>query len=292
MQLRGAESGQAESTWRTKTQPVPVVFVYEPQPPPRRRHVQNKRHTVEQKRSFGAICAKTNVKPRHDFLKLEFSVSANMWGFSQVAFGAETQSTTDLLGNKCISLSFLAEKTQSRVFLLCRKPSRIKTLNAFVITCFSLVELCMVTGDEQRQHTPNTQTTKPTWTPRKRPSHETAVGRVQNPPSKQNDTASRSFWVALTGAVEARGDGVQEGVLWGQEALHHGHLGPDAGRPTAGWRSHHPGGAAGGFQGLWAGAGETLRVAVQCRPGTHIYRGRGEKKQQQKKDKKCGSGRT
>lgn len=29
----------------------------------------------------------------------------------------------------------------------------------------------------------------------------------------------------LTGAIKVVGDGVQEGVLWGEEALHHGHLG-------------------------------------------------------------------
>ncbi len=59
----------------------------------------------------------------------------------------------------------------------------------------------------------------------------------------------------LTGAIEARSNGVQKGVLWGQEALHHRHLDPDVGRPTAGWRSHHPRGTTGGFQGLSAGAG-------------------------------------
>lgn len=40
--------------------------------------------------------------------------------------------------------------------------------------------------------------------------------------------------VLLTGAVEARCDGVQEGVLRGQEALHHRHFHPGAGSPTAG----------------------------------------------------------
>lgn len=75
-----------------------------------------------------------------------------------------------------------------------------------------------------------------------------------------------------TGAIEACCDGVQKGVLRGQEALHHRHLDPDVGRPTAGWRSHHPRGTAGGFQGLSAGAGGHFDgdspVPVT---GTHIY---------------------
>lgn len=78
--------------------------------------------------------------------------------------------------------------------------------------------------------------------------------------------------IVLTGAIEARSDGVQKGVLWGQEALHHRHLDPDVGRPTAGWRSHHPRGTTGGFQGLSAGAGGDFEgdspVPVV---GTHIY---------------------
>lgn len=46
--------------------------------------------------------------------------------------------------------------------------------------------------------------------------------------------------IVLTSAVETSGDGVQEGVLRGQEALHHRHVDPDVGQPTAGWTSHHP----------------------------------------------------
>lgn len=35
--------------------------------------------------------------------------------------------------------------------------------------------------------------------------------------------ASRGISAVLTGAVEVLGDGVQEGVLWGQEPLHYRH---------------------------------------------------------------------
>lgn len=35
--------------------------------------------------------------------------------------------------------------------------------------------------------------------------------------------------VTLTGAIKACRDGVQKGVLWGQEALHHRHFYPDVG---------------------------------------------------------------
>lgn len=78
--------------------------------------------------------------------------------------------------------------------------------------------------------------------------------------------------IALTGAIKACCDGVQKGVLWGQEALHHRHLDPGVGWPTAGWRLHHPRGTAGGFQGVSAGAGGDFEgdspVPVA---GTHIY---------------------
>jgi len=82
----------------------------------------------------------------------------------------------------------------------------------------------------------------------------------------QNNSASDGS-IVLTSAIETRSDGVQKGVLWGQEALHHWHLDPDVGRPTAGWRSHHPRGTPGGFQGLSAGAGDFGGGAVQCRQG-------------------------
>lgn len=35
--------------------------------------------------------------------------------------------------------------------------------------------------------------------------------------------ASRGISAVLTGAIEVLGDGVQEGVLWGQEPLHYRH---------------------------------------------------------------------
>ena len=50
----------------------------------------------------------------------------------------------------------------------------------------------------------------------------------------------------LTGAVEARGDGVQEGVLGGQEPLHHRHDDdPGEGGPLSTHCSHHHRGAQG-----------------------------------------------
>lgn len=77
--------------------------------------------------------------------------------------------------------------------------------------------------------------------------------------------------IVLTGAIEACRDGVQKGVLGGQEALHHWHLDPDVGRPTAGLRSHHPRIRAGGFQGLSAGAGDFEADSPLLVVGTHIY---------------------
>lgn len=78
----------------------------------------------------------------------------------------------------------------------------------------------------------------------------------------------RGVSIVLTGAIKASGDGVQKGVLWGQEALHHRHLDPDVGWPTAGWKLHHPRCTAGGFQGVSAGAGGDFEGLVA---GTHIY---------------------
>lgn len=88
------------------------------------------------------------------------------------------------------------------------------------------------------------------------------------------------LWVSiiLTGAIEACRDGVQKGVLGGQEALHHRHLDPDVGRPTAGSRSHHPRIRAGGFQGLSAGAGDFEGDRVVAAAGTHIYSRKKRKK--------------
>lgn len=87
-----------------------------------------------------------------------------------------------------------------------------------------------------------------------------------------NTTHPHSVSVVLTGAIKARSDGVQKGVLRGQEALHHRHLDPDVGQPTAGWRSHHPTGTAGGFLGLSAGAaGDFEGDSPVPVAGTHIY---------------------
>ena len=77
-----------------------------------------------------------------------------------------------------------------------------------------------------------------------------------------------SVSLVLTGAIEACRDGVQKGVLRGQEALHHRHLDPDVGWPTAGCRSHHPRGTAGGFQGA---GGDFEGDSPVPAAGTHIY---------------------
>lgn len=93
-------------------------------------------------------------------------------------------------------------------------------------------------------------------------------GRLKSTKKSHAQRAS----IVLTGAIKACCDGVQKGVLWGQEALHHRHLDPGVGWPTAGWRLHHPRGTAGGFQGVSAGAGGDFEgdspVPVA---GTHIY---------------------
>lgn len=80
-------------------------------------------------------------------------------------------------------------------------------------------------------------------------------------------THPQSVSIVLTGAIEARRDGVQKGVLRGQEALHHWHLDPDVGRPTAGCRSHHPRNKAGGA----AGAGHFEGDSPALVAGMHIY---------------------
>lgn len=64
--------------------------------------------------------------------------------------------------------------------------------------------------------------------------------------------------VLLTSAIKACCDGVQKGVLRGQEALHHRHCHPGMGSPTAGWRSHHPRGTVGGFYGGLRDGGKAL----------------------------------
>lgn len=94
----------------------------------------------------------------------------------------------------------------------------------------------------------------------------------QNREKQQVPLNPQSVCIVLTGAIKACSNGVQKGVLWGQEALHHWHLDPDVGQPTAGWRSHHSKGTAGGFQGLSTGAGGDFDGDSPVPfTGTHIY---------------------
>lgn len=83
--------------------------------------------------------------------------------------------------------------------------------------------------------------------------------------------SSSDHLLVLTGAIEACGNGVQEGVLWGQEALHDGHLDPEVGQLKAGCFSHHLRSTAGSFQGVSAGVGDFRGDRLVQSRELHIY---------------------